>query len=92
MPDRPRLANAAIIPDSDGRDAIDEKLSALLNRSYILTSALKKPGSLVVAAAVLRFIQHNNIEKLSVAGSASGWQDGSQFALAMVREVLLLSC
>jgi len=63
-------------------------LCELLNRPCILISARETPDPIVAAAAVVKFIEENNIKTLNVAGPrASGWADGYAFAFGVIGQV-----
>jgi hypothetical protein len=73
----------------NGGTRLTRNLCALLNRPYILISAREMPQTSIAAAAVLKFIEDNNIETLNVAGPrASGWVAGYAFAIKIVAEVI----
>jgi Circularly permutated YpsA SLOG family len=75
-----------------GGTRLTRNLCALLKRPYILINAADMADPIAAAAAVLKFIEDNNIETLNVAGPrASGWVQGYAYALAVIREVLLRS-
>jgi len=72
---------------SDGT-RLTRDLCELVNRPCILISALETPDS-IAAAAVVKFIEDNNIGTLNVAGPrASGWPAGHAFALEVIGQVI----
>jgi len=73
----------------EGGTRLTRNLCALLERPYILINARDTPDPIAAAAAVLRFVEDNNIETLNVAGPrASGWVAGYAFAIKIVAEVI----
>jgi hypothetical protein len=81
----------AILHDGSlsGGTRLTRDLCELLNRPCILICARETPDPIAAAAAVLKFIENNNIETLNVAGPrASAWADGYGFALGVVGQVI----
>jgi Circularly permutated YpsA SLOG family len=72
-----------------GGTRLTRNLCALLKRPYILINAAETQDPIAAAEAVLRFVEDNHIETLSVAGPrASGWVAGYAFAIKIVAEVI----
>jgi hypothetical protein len=72
-----------------GGTRLTRNLCALLKRPYILINAADMADPIAAAAAVLKFIEENNIETLNVAGPRrSGWAGGYRFAADVVSGVI----
>jgi Circularly permutated YpsA SLOG family len=68
-----------------GGSRLTRNLCALEKKPYILIKARETPDAIEAARAILKFIEENKIEVLNVAGPRlSGWEEGYQFALAVV--------
>jgi hypothetical protein len=59
-----------------GGTRLTRNLCALLKRPFILINAPETPDPSVAAAAILKFLDENNIETLNVAGPRAKWVVG----------------
>jgi hypothetical protein len=72
-----------------GGTRLTRNLCALLKRPYVLIDARKIVEPAAAAAEILKFVEHNQVRTLNVAGPrASGWPDGYGFAIAVVSGVI----
>ena len=72
-----------------GGTRLTRNLCALLKRPCVLIDARETPDPSAAAAAIVKFIEDNNIGALNVAGPrASGWSAGYRFARDVVSQVI----
>jgi hypothetical protein len=73
---------------SDGT-RLTRDLCELLSRPCILISARETPDPIAAAAALVKFIEDNQIETLNVAGPrASGWREGHTFSFSVIEKAI----